>query len=168
MTLENQFPKFATKMKKLQIENKLEPLNDEEIINLETKLNVKLPPSYKRFLKCTGGFWAYNDLVQMSSQHPFYHKFQSFEDLTEQQKEIVKIKGGKWPPPSNGMLCFAEFFMESDGDQVLFNPNEEDENGEFAVYYYSHDSKPPSVRKIANSFEQWLNEFPDYSEFNEE
>jgi hypothetical protein len=32
----------------------------------------------------------------------------------------VDFKGGGWPPPSQGMLCFAEYSLEADGDQVLF------------------------------------------------
>lgn len=168
MTLENQFPEFAANMDKLDIEQQLTPLTNQEIKNIEIKLGVELPPSYKRFLKCTGGFWALGGIIQMGKQHPFFHEFKPFDQLSEQQKFIVKQRGGNWPPPSNGMLCFSEFFMEADGDQVLFDINQKDKKGEFPVYYYSHDSQPLRIRKIADSFEQWLIEFPKYKEFNEE
>jgi hypothetical protein len=101
--------------------------------------------------------------IQIGEEHPFFHKFEPFEKLTSEKQMAVKQKGGTWPPPSNGMLCFAEFFMEGDGDQVLFDIKQKDANGEYRVYYYNHDE--PSVRKIADSFGQWLNEFPNYEEF---
>jgi hypothetical protein len=66
------------------------------------------------------------------------------------------------------MLCFAEFFWEGDGDQVLFDVKQKDENGEYPVYYYAHENQPPTLRKIAASFGEWLNKIPGYKEFFEE
>ena len=166
MSLEDQFPKFASKMNQLEIEHLLSPLTVQDINDIETRLKIELPPSYKRFLKCSRGFWAFGGSVQMGEQHPFLHDFPSYDQLSEQQKDVIKRKGGSWPPPSQGMLCFGEFFMEADGDQVMFDINQKNENGEYPVYYYSHEKNPPIIRKIADSFEQWLNEFPDYKEFN--
>jgi hypothetical protein len=144
--LKLQFPKFAASADKIKIEYDLAPLTDEEIRELEKGLNIDLPASYKRFLKCTRGFCALGGSVQMSEGHPFFHP----------------------AGPSAGFLCFAEFFMEGDGDQVLFDVTQKAENFEYPVYYYDHEASPPSVRKIANNFEQWLNEFPAYDAFNEE
>jgi hypothetical protein len=163
-TLEQQFPKFAANMHKLNMGQQLDSLSDQEISSLEARLNIQLPPSYKRFLKCTRGFTALGGIVQMSYEHPFVHNFPPYDQLTEEQKASINQKGGDWPPPSQGMLCFAEFFMEGDGDQVLFDTSHKDELGEYPVYYYAHD--PGTVRKIASSFEQWLNEFPEYEEFS--
>ena len=168
MNLDDQFPVFTSKINKLNIEQKKEALTDKQIKDLEVQLNIKLPPSYKKFLKCTGGFWAFDGAVQLDGQHPFIHKFKPYNQYTEQQKNTIDRKGGTWPPPSHGMLCFAEFFMEADGDQVLFDIKQRNECGEYPVYYYAHEDHPPTIRKIADSFEQWLNEFPDYEEFNEE
>ena len=141
-----QFPKFAANSDKIDIEYELDPLTDQEIGKLEKDLNIELPASYKRFLKCTKGFFPFGGSVQMSETHPFFHK----------------------TGPTSGMLCFAEFFMEGDGDQVLFDVTQKVGNCEYPVYYYDHEDKPPSVRKIANNFEQWLSEFPNYECFNEE
>jgi len=88
--------------------------------------------------------------------------------LTKQQQNRIDKTRVSWPPPSQGMLCFAEFFMEADGDQVLFDIKQKNKYGEYSVYYYAHENRPPTIRKIADSFEQWLNEFPDYEAFNEE
>jgi len=62
MKLNDQFPVFASKIDKLNIEQKKEPLTDKQIKDLEKRLNLELPPSYKKFLKCTGGFWAFDEL----------------------------------------------------------------------------------------------------------
>lgn len=79
---------------------------------------------------------------------------------------MVEAKGGTWPPPSQGMLCFGEFFMEADGDQVLFDVSGGLQHGEYPVMYYAHESCPPTVRKLADTFEQWLDGFLDYKEFS--
>jgi hypothetical protein len=55
--------------------------------------------------------------------------------------------------------------IEGDGDQLLFDISKGLIKGEYPVYYYAHEDTPPSVRKIADSFEQWLNEFLDYEAF---
>src|SRR5580765_3987525 len=97
--LKFQFPKFAASADKIEIENELDPLTDQDISKLEKDLKIELPASYKRFLKCTKGFFAFGGSVQMTETHPFFHK----------------------TGVTAGMLCFAEFFMEGDGDQVLFD-----------------------------------------------
>lgn len=66
------------------------------------------------------------------------------------------------------MLCFAEFFMDADGDQVLWDISGGLRDGEYPIYYYAHEARPPSVRKIADSFETWLGEFLNYREFARE
>jgi len=114
---------------------------------LESDLNIKLPDSYKEFLRCIRGFWLLGGSVQISEIHPFFHNFPQKEQLTSRQLKLIKIKGGKWPPPSQGMLCFAEFFMEADGDQVLFDVSKGLNDGEYPVFYYSHENNPP-LQKI--------------------
>jgi hypothetical protein len=70
--------------------------------------------------------------------------------LTERDgAEIEHIR----PPASHGMLCFAEFFMEAEGDQVLLDFSGGLRGGEYPIYYYAHGARPPSVRKLADSFE---------------
>jgi hypothetical protein len=96
------------------------------------------------------------------------HEFPPLKDLTSQQKEVVKLKGGTWPPPSEGMLCFAEFFMEADGDQVLFDIKNSPRNGEYPIMYYAHESRPPSVRKLADDFYTFLEGLLDRKEFRSE
>lgn len=167
-TFAEAFPHFASQLKKGTIEDLLPPLNAEDLATLEEHLKVELPASYKLFLQHTSGFSALDDAAMLGDQHPFFHRFKAKKELSAQQLQTIAQKGGTWPPPSEGMLCFGEFFMNADGDQVLFDLTQRDSDGECPVYYYSHETSPPTVRKIANSFAQWLNEFAGYPEFQED
>ena len=46
--------------------------------------------------------------------------------------------------------------VEADGDQVLWDVAAGLKDGEYPVYYYSHESSPPTVRQIAPGFREWL------------
>ena len=157
--LATDFPVFIGKVKKKRKthpENILPAATQEEIQMLETSLGIPLPCSYKSFLKRSRGFWLFGGAVQFGSQHPFFHHFPKLEELTPAQRRMIELKGGKWPPPSEGMLCFAEYFRDADGDQVLFDVSGGLINGEYPVMYYSHETRPPFVVKVANSFQEWL------------
>lgn len=157
--LKADFPKFVSKVRGDADPEEILPAATESELKKEEKLlKVPLPLSYKRFLSAYRGFWLFGGSVQFGSQHPFFHNFQKLEELSDAQKRVVEMKGGGWPPPSEGMLCFAEYFRDADGDQVLFDISEGLKNGEYPVFYYSHESRPPTVTKIADSFEDWLNQ----------
>jgi len=151
-----------------EIENIEPPASEPDIRALEESLGVSLPESYKQLLRCARGLWLFGGAVQFGTQHPFFHEFPPLKDLTPQQREVVKLKGGKWPPPSEGMLCFAEFFMEADGDQVLFDVKNGLRNGEYSIMYYAHESRPPTVRKLADDFHTFLEGLLDRQEFRSE
>jgi hypothetical protein len=148
-----------------EIEHVEPPASDADIRAIEESVGVSLPESYKQFLRCARGFWLFGGAVQFGTQHPFIHEFPPLGDLTAQQREIVKWKGGKWPPPSQGMLCFAEFFVEADGDQVLFDIKKHPTAGEYPVMYYAHESRPPTVRKLADGFLDFFEGLLDREEF---
>jgi SMI1 / KNR4 family (SUKH-1) len=151
------FPAFARLVRERQdasLEELLPPASAAEIEQLENELGVPLPASYKKFLRCSRALWLFGGAVQMSKGHPFFHHFPAFEELTLPQRRVVSQRGGKWPPPSDGMLCFAEFFLEADGDQVLFDVSNGSSDGEYPVIYYAHEI--PSVRKYAGGFQEWL------------
>jgi hypothetical protein len=167
----NRFPRFAANVERglgEPIEHILEAASDDDISRIEQRLGIPLPESYKAFLRCTRGFWAMGGIVQLNSCHPYFHEFPSFEKLTEIQKSAVRQQGGPWPPPSQGMLCFAELSMEADGDQLLFDVSNGLVDDEYPVYYYAHEGAPASIRKLADSFEQWLNEFLECEAFQNE
>jgi hypothetical protein len=104
-------------------------------------------------------------VVQFGSQHPFVHDFPPLDALNPQQKRMFALKGGPWPPASQGMLCFAEFFMEADGDQVLFDTSQGPVDGEYPIMYWAHEDRPPSVRQLASSFSGFMEGFLEYPAF---
>lgn len=150
---------------RFELENVLPGATHTELAVMEEELGIALPRSYKQLLALTRGFWLMGGAVQFGEQHPFFHEFPPLESLSPPQQRVVKQKGGHWPPPSNGMLCFAEFFLEADGDQVLFDVSRGLIDGEYPVMYYSHESRPPSVRQLAPTFFQFFEEFLEYEEY---
>ena len=100
--------------------------------------------------------WLLGGNIQMGAQHPFINNFPNYEDLTPQQQSAVNQRGGAWPPPSHGMLCFAEYFLEADGDQVLFDIAGGLVAGEYPVCYYAHEETPARVTPVAESFSDWI------------
>ncbi|MCA3019685.1 MAG: SMI1/KNR4 family protein [Rhodocyclaceae bacterium] len=162
------FPSFTKLAPKFKLEHVLPPATDVEIAKLEAGLGLTLPDSYKKLLQCARGFWLMGGTVQFGSQHPFVHEFDPYDSLSPAHKAVVKRKGGAWPPPTDCMLCFAEFCMEADGDQVLFDTSKGLVNGEYPVVYYAHEGRPPHVRHLASSFTEFLEGFLQYEAFNRE
>ncbi len=162
------FPQFSRLAPDFDLEDVQPPASEAEIAALEQSLGVPLPESYKQLLRCSRGFMLMDGVVQFGSQHPFFHEFEPLDRLGEAQRAVVKRRGGSWPPPSNGMLCFAEFFMEADGDQVLFDVSRGLVDGEYPVVYYAHAASPASVRVLARSFAEFMEAFLRYEEFADE
>jgi hypothetical protein len=149
-----------------EIEQILPAASDAEIIEIEARVGVQLPEAYKRLLRCARGFWLLGGSIQFGTQHPFFHTFEPLDKLTPMQRQVVSRRGGAWPPPSQGMLCFAEFFMEADGDQVLWDISGGMRGGEYPIYYYAHEASPASVRKLSDNFQDWVGEFLGYRDFS--
>jgi hypothetical protein len=157
------FTRFAAKLgdgSLYHLEHVQPPATDADLKRIEDGLRVPLPEAYKSLLRCGRAFWLMGGVVQFGVEHPFFH---NFESLTPAQQG----RGGHWPPPSQGMLCFAEFFMEADGDQVLFDVSRGLVEGEYPVLYYAHEAYPPSVRRLADTFERFINGFLDYPAFQQ-
>ena len=144
-------PDFAAKLgdgSAFDLEQVQPPASDDDLRELEESLGLTLPESYKSLLRCGREFWLLGGVVQFGFQHPFFHEFDPPDKRT--------------PRPSRGMVCFAEFFMEADGDQVLFDVSRGLVGGEYPVMYYAHESRPPAVRLLAATFPDFLAGFLDY------
>src|SRR5690349_592558 len=105
--LKDPFPNFYRLLqigKGDPIEEVLPGATEDEIMAEERLLGIPLPDSYKRFLRCTRGFWLRGGIITFGAEMPFFHKFRPLARLTPQQREQVWRKGGQWPPPSRGML----------------------------------------------------------------
>jgi len=128
------------------------PATPDEIDEMERVWEVPFPASYKVFLGITRGISVFGGGLQTNC-HPFFHTYPPDDDLPPKSQQSVKIG----PRPSEGMLCFADYCLEADGDQALFDVSQGLIHGEYPVYYYNHDV--PSVRKVADSFKEFLEEF---------
>ena len=116
-------------------------------------------------MRCARGLTLLGGRIRFGVEHPFFYDFPPLATLNQKQLTVIELSGGNYPPPSQGMLCFAEFFMEADGDQVLWDVSSGMFSGEYPIYYYAHEENPPSVRKLSDNFKKWLGEFLDYEEF---
>jgi hypothetical protein len=151
--LKDSFPNFCGLLqagKGEPVEEVLPAATEDEMAAIEDRLGLLLPHSYKQFLRCTRGLRLGGGVVQFGPQMPFFHNFSPFDCLTPRQRETVRRKGGAWPPPSQGMLCFAEYWRDADGDQVLFDVANGLKEGEYPVVYYAHEASPPSVDRLAD------------------
>jgi hypothetical protein len=159
--LNGSFPTFYQLLragKSEPVEEVLPAATEDDIAAIEDGLGIPLPHSYKQFLRCTRGFNLRGGVIRFGQEMPFFHDFPPFGRLTPRQREAVRRKGGGWPPPSQGMLCVAEYWRDADGDQVLFDVADGLKDGEYPVVYYAHEDNPPSVEPLADSFAQWLEE----------
>ena len=161
------FPKFAARITQDDgvIHDVLPPATEADIRAAEQQVGVPFPESYKEFLRFARGFWMFRGCVQFGIQHPFRHEFEPLSSLSALQRDSTRRKGGIWPPPSNGMLCFGEYFLEADGDQVLLDITEPMVNGEYRVMYYAHEGNPPSVRELAPDFRSFVEEVMVHAAF---
>lgn len=166
--LRDQFPLFVDVVDRGKgdpIEHVLPGATADEIDTVESAVGLQLPVSYRNFLRITRGFWLMGGPVQFRKQYPSVHDFPKLEEPTPPQQQVVTAKGGRWPPPNQGMLCFAEFFLEADGDQVLFDVSAGLIDCEYPVVYYAHEDRPPSVRRLADNFSSFLSECLSYEEW---
>jgi hypothetical protein len=155
----NEYPEFSAKLaasKNADLVDLLPPAMQEDIDEIESKLGIPLPESYKTFLKCTRGFRMFDGDIEFAPDHPFIHKYPAKRDLDKEGRRRVIIDGGVWPPPSDGQMCFATYSLYADGDEMLFDVSNGLIEGEYPVLFFSHASSPPFVSKQADSFAEWL------------
>ncbi len=130
--LREHFPRFMARFE-TELEEVKPPLTTDEISQLETRLGLILPVSYKIFLRCTRGFQLFSPVVNFLAGFP---RFPS--DNTPHR------------------LYFANYFKEADGDQVFFDVSQGLQDGEYPVHYYCHEDRPPTTWHLADSFAEWL------------
>jgi hypothetical protein len=102
-----------------------------ELGELENSLGIEIPGKLKVLLACSSRI----HLEGLCIGNVFFH--------------TARGAAG----PSEGMLCFADYWLDGDGDQVLFDPRDLPADDP-PVYYYNHDA--PLVRPLAGRFSDWL------------
>jgi hypothetical protein len=160
LSMEEYFPNFADYTAIVDTGDgepyiELGPVGDIAKIELdESILGVPYPHSYKLFLQLAREVVSLDGGFQMGPEHPFLLSFPPFAELSSQHQLNIARRGGDGPPPSDGMLCFAEYWIEGEGDQAAFDVRHGLIDGEYPVYYYNHDQS--SVRKLANGFYDFI------------
>jgi hypothetical protein len=134
--LATDFPKLARFLRSHRddIESMRPGASEEELGELE--LGVPLPAAYRTFLSHTREL-VVGDTLRLTEDHPFV---------------VVSTKVAL---PTEGMVCFGEYWLEADGDQVLFDPRDGDDP---PVLYYAHGRR--TVEQAAPSFTQWFESLP--------
>lgn len=124
-----------------------EPASQTEIAAAERELGAPLPLIYKRFLECTKALRVSGLAIGLEQvlRHPA---------LIGEQPDAAEA------------ICVAEFWLEADGDQVLFECRPQP-SPDPPVYYYAHSASTGKVRALAKSFSAWIEGLPKSPIFSE-
>lgn len=140
--LQEEFPKCGRWLRRIvgQIDQLALPVSEAQLFETEQLLGLHLPAEWKRFLRCTAALSL--EGLQIGLDRTY----------------IIKPAAGVMLP-IDGMLCFGEYWLEADGDNVLFDlrPGTGDDP---PVVYYSHEAPRQKVRTVATSFTRWLEALP--------
>ena len=112
---------------------------EEDIATMEKRLGVKLPDSFRQFLRVSDGALFYQGEEIFGTKNGEHGL----------QRSIDRIKAQSASLPAN----FIPFYS---GNEVHYFDTNNLANGEYIIYALS--SIDGSPRKIADSFPQWLKE----------
>lgn len=132
------FPELARFLRRNpgEVESMLPGAGETELDELAR--TVGLPAAYRTFLSHTREL-VVGDTLRLTEDHPFTHT-----------SPTVAL-------PTEGMLCFGEYWLEADGDQVLFDLRD-GVSDDPPVWYYAHGRRV--VERVAPTFTAWLESLP--------
>lgn len=138
--LAEDFPKLARFLRRNpgEIESMLPGASEADLAEETRLVGAPLPAAYRGFLSRTREL-VLGDTVRLTRDHPFVHT-----------SRTVAL-------PTEGMLCFGEYWLEGDGDQVLFDLRDGTPDDP-PVLYYAHDRR--AVEQLAGTFTAWLESLP--------
>ena len=131
------FPELARFLRRNrdEIESMRPGASPAELAELSRVVGVPLPAAYRTFLSHAREL-VVGDTVRLTVDHPFTH--------------TVAL-------PTEGMLCFGEYWLEADGDQVLFDLRDGTPEDP-PVLYYAHGRR--TVERAAATFREWVESLP--------
>ncbi|OPF81640.1 cell wall assembly protein [Streptomyces antioxidans] len=116
------------------------PASEERIAAMEARLGRRMPPSYREFLKVSDGWRHAGGFVWLlaGTEDAHWHNNESgLAGLDEDELDEVRREAGIW---RRGL----QLDVESDVTHVLLDPEDVDEDGEWAVYTWaSWRAAPP-------------------------
>lgn len=139
------FPKLGRFLRKQSdlVECLAAGASEADLDDLERSLGTTLPGAYRAWLRTARVLELPG--LRLGAEHPFPHR---------SERGVLQ--------PAEGMLCIADYFLEADGDQVLFDLREASTDDP-PVFYYAHSI--PEVRRLAKSFTAWIEGLPRSAAF---
>jgi cell wall assembly regulator SMI1 len=147
----------------VEIYNSLsEPAEEKEIKNLESKLNIKLPDTFRESLMIHNGqkennnFVTFIDYQKLLSVNEMMEQYEMFCDLFENETvDFIKLDECKYIKRNyiynNKWLKFTE--SNSDGLIMDFDPAIKGKIGQ--IFFRPHDDNPVD-KIITETYEGWL------------
>ncbi len=129
------------------------PITDEEIILTETELGIKLPPSYKHFLKefGNGAYWLYNVDQPINGINKEYGNIHWLGEHRNYLDDTIESDGfGTFE--TKKLLCLMT--ENSNGGAWVWITTENNNDGEWPLAYYNISDRK-LYYKISN-FVEWL------------
>jgi hypothetical protein len=117
-----------------------EPATELELEQLEQSLGLPLPGSYKALLGCARELTLMGGVLRLGAEHPLLEPEQSRGADGESRR----------------LLRFADYSLEADGDQVLFDVSAGLLEGEYPIIYRSRQASPANLYRLADSFPEFL------------
>ncbi|GAA2287862.1 cell wall assembly protein [Streptomyces ruber] len=129
------------------------PASEERIAAMEERLGRRMPPSYRQFLKVSNGWrhaGGFVSLLAGTADARWHDNASGLADMFEEH--LDKDAGPKERREADIWRRGLQLDVESDITHVLMDPQDVDEDGEWAVYTWaSWRTEPP--KRHANFFE---------------
>lgn len=140
--LDGRFPDFAQFLRRRarELDDFGPSASKEDLEILRSAIGESIPRSLREFLLHTRSFRVGNLIdFDIEDMAPL-----DFSEIPESER-----------PRAHGMVLLCNFWLEADGDQLVFDQHEV-VGGECPIFYYSHESRPPRLTRVADTFDGLL------------
>ncbi|MEU9608110.1 SMI1/KNR4 family protein [Streptomyces sp. NPDC048057] len=123
------------------------PASEERIVAMEKRLGVPMPPSYREFLKVTDGWQHAGGFVSLlagTAEARWHDNASGLTDIFEEGMDEDTGPEERWE--AELWLRGLQLDVESDATYVLLDPEDVDEDGEWAVYTWAGWRAAPPER----------------------
>lgn len=128
------------------------PINVSDLLELENKLNITLPQSYKYLISTYGLVHTpnvFSKIIDLNSNITEVQDFLSLDDVFSLSK-LYEMSG-----MPKGHIVIAS---DAKGNMFCFKTSEcQNSQPDPAIWFYDHGTG--SIEKVSNSFSQWLESF---------
>ena len=118
------------------------PATEDELDELQDRIGGAIPPSLRKFLLCTRSLRLEDPVIEFDIDFIFSAEFRHNPERKRRRPEVLV------------MVRLCEFWLEGDGDQLAFDPQRRQSDGECPVFYCPHSR--PRVTQVADGFDGLL------------